>query len=71
MLVMLIIRIFNCTVAETAMLRIVQWAFKVVWHIAGVRVTTIGFENVPDDDTVSLCRKPSELFSTSSSATAR
>ncbi|HUM82570.1 MAG TPA: lysophospholipid acyltransferase family protein [Lachnospiraceae bacterium] len=52
MLVMLIIRIFNRTAAETAMLRIVQWAFKVVWHIAGVRVTTIGLENVPDDEAV-------------------
>lgn len=30
-------------------LRIVQWAFKVILHIAGVKTTVIGEENIPDE----------------------
>lgn len=37
---------------ELIMQRIVQFAFWCVWHVAGVKLTTIGLENIPDDQPV-------------------
>ncbi|MGF0031612.1 lysophospholipid acyltransferase family protein [Bariatricus sp. SGI.154] len=40
---------FNKEASDYQSLRIVQWAFKVILKIAGVEVTVIGEENVPDE----------------------
>ncbi|MDO4614418.1 MAG: lysophospholipid acyltransferase family protein [Lachnospiraceae bacterium] len=49
LLVETVIRHFNPEAAEKSMLRIVQWVFWVIYHIAGVKVTVIGRENIPED----------------------
>ena len=43
-----IVRLFTPK-ATYVMQRIVQWAFSVVWHIAGVRLEGRGAENLPQD----------------------
>ena len=43
-----IVRLFTPK-ATYVMQRIVQWAFSVVWHIAGVRLEVRGAENLPQD----------------------
>lgn len=40
---------FNPNARDYSSLRIVQWAFKVILKITGVKVTVIGEENVPDE----------------------
>ena len=50
MLVLLIFRQFQPKKAELVMLRIVQWAFKVVLFLAGTDITTIGLEKIPADE---------------------
>ena len=40
---------FNPYARDISSLRIVQWGFKVILKIAGVRATVIGEENVPDE----------------------
>lgn len=40
---------FNPKARDYSSLRIVQWAFKVILKITGVKVTVIGEENVPDE----------------------
>lgn len=40
---------FSKKTADYQCLRIVQWAFRVILSIAGVEVTVIGEENVPDE----------------------
>lgn len=40
---------FNPGLRDISSLRIVQWAFKVVAFLAGVKLTVIGEENVPRD----------------------
>lgn len=40
---------FNKEASDYQSLRIVQWAFNVILKIAGVEVTVIGEENVPDE----------------------
>ena len=42
-------------------LRIVQWAFKVIVRLAGIELTVIGEENVPDEP-MFFYRKPQKLF---------
>ncbi|MDO5701807.1 MAG: lysophospholipid acyltransferase family protein [Lachnospiraceae bacterium] len=49
LLIMTLIRMKYREKAEFAMLRVVQWAFKAVLFIAGTRVTTIGYERIPDE----------------------
>lgn len=44
-----LIRKFNKKSADISSLRIVQWAFRVMLGIAGVDVTVIGEENIPDE----------------------
>lgn len=43
---------FNKPHVDKAQLRFVQWAFKVVAFISGVKLTVIGEENVPKDEAV-------------------
>lgn len=40
---------FNRNKRDYSSLRIVQWAFKVILKITGVKVTVIGEENIPDE----------------------
>lgn len=42
----------NRRAADISSLRIVQWAFKVIIFISGVRLTVIGEEHVPRDEAV-------------------
>lgn len=42
----------NRRAADISSLRIVQWAFKVILFISGVRLTVIGEEHVPRDEAV-------------------
>lgn len=47
-----IIRKFNPKVSEICQLRIVQWGFRCVCFLSGIRLTVIGEENVPKDQAV-------------------
>lgn len=47
-----ILRKFNRRAADISSLRIVQWAFKVVIFVSGVRLTVIGEENIPKGEAV-------------------
>ena len=64
---------FNPRARDISSLRIVQWGFKVILKIAGVKTTVIGEENIPDEPvlfignhrsyfdillTYSRCRRP-------------
>ena len=40
---------FNPHARDISSLRIVQWGFKVILKMTGVKVTVIGEENVPDE----------------------
>ena len=46
------IRKFNKRAADISSLRIVQWAFKVILFISGVKLTVKGDENIPKDQPV-------------------
>ena len=43
---------FNTSLRDISSLRIVQWAFKVVILLSGVKLTVIGEENIPKDTAV-------------------
>lgn len=43
---------FNMEVKQKSSLAIVNWAFRVILFLSGVKVTTIGEENVPKDTAV-------------------
>lgn len=47
-----LVRKFITPKAELFMQRIVQFALWVVWHVSGVKLTTIGLENIPADQPV-------------------
>ncbi len=40
---------FNPQARDISSLRIVQWGFKVILKMTGVKVTVIGEENIPDE----------------------
>lgn len=52
----------NPKAADLASLRIVQWAFKVILFLAGAKVTVVGEENVPKDQTVLYVANHQGLF---------
>lgn len=52
LLVELIVKKINPMAADMSQLRIVQWAFRTVQAISGVKVTVIGRENIPNDHPV-------------------
>ena len=60
--IMCIVRLFSKNAATWAMLKIVQWALGVVYKICGVSVTTIGLENVPDDEPVLFVANHQSFF---------
>ena len=43
---------FNKPKKDIIALRIVQWAFKVIRWLCGVKTTVIGYENIPKDEPV-------------------
>ena len=47
-----IVGLFSKKARERQCFRFVQWGFSCVWHLAGVKLTTIGLENVPKDQAV-------------------
>lgn len=47
-----IYRKFNQEKADLYQLRIIQWVFKVIHKLAGIKLTVIGEENVPTDEAV-------------------
>ena len=47
-----LVRRFITPKAELFMQRIVQFSLWVVWHVSGIKLTTIGLENIPDDQPV-------------------
>ena len=47
-----LVRKFITPKAELFMQRIVQFALWVVWHVSGVKLTSIGLENIPEDQPV-------------------
>lgn len=50
--IMWLIRKYITPKAELYMQRVVQFAFFCIWHVAGVKLTTIGLENIPEDQPV-------------------
>ena len=48
-LIEIIIGKFNKEKKDYSSLRIVQWAFRVILFVSGVKITVIGKENVPDE----------------------
>ena len=60
--IMCIVRLFNKNAATWAMLKIVQWALGVVYKIGGVSVTTIGLEDVPDNEPVLFVANHQSFF---------
>ena len=52
MLILLLVRKINAKKADQIMQRIVQCALSIVWHMAGVKVTTLGLDNIPEDQAV-------------------
>lgn len=51
----------NRNARDYSSLRIVQWGFKIILKITGVKVTVIGEENVPDEPV--LLSEITEVFS--------
>lgn len=49
LLVMQLVGLVNKKAKDYACLRLVQWAFKVILIICGVKTTVIGEENIPDE----------------------
>ena len=52
LLIELLVKKFSQEAYEYSQLRIVQWAFRVVQFLSGVKLTMIGFENIPKDEPV-------------------
>lgn len=57
-----IISKFNPYVADITQLRLVQWAFKVILFLSGVKLTVIGEENVPTDEAVLYIGNHKSIF---------
>lgn len=51
-LVLWIVGRINKPAKDKASLRIVQWAFKVIRFLSGIKTTVIGYENIPKDEAV-------------------
>ena len=45
-------KLINQDKADLIQLRMVQWVFKIIHVLAGIKITVIGEENVPTDETV-------------------
>ncbi len=58
----LIRRFISREAAELSMLRIVQSAFKIILFLAGVRLTTLGEENIPEKEAVLFVANHQSIF---------
>ncbi|MDE7283687.1 MAG: 1-acyl-sn-glycerol-3-phosphate acyltransferase [Lachnospiraceae bacterium] len=54
----------NKPVKDIVSLRIVQWVFKVILFLSGVKTTVIGMENVPKDEAVLYIGNHNSYFDT-------
>ncbi len=64
LLVETVVRKVNKKAAELSMLRIVQVAFRILLFICGTKVTTIGHENIPDNEAVLFVGNHLSFFDT-------
>ena len=55
---------FNKPKKDILALRIVQWAFKVIRFLCGVKTTVIGYENIPKDEPVLFVGNHNSNFDT-------
>lgn len=55
---------FNRHARDISSLRLIQWFFKVVLLISGVKTTVIGYENIPKDEPVLFIGNHRGLFDT-------
>lgn len=62
--VLLIIEKINKPLKDRISLRIVQWAFKVIRTLGGVKTTVIGIENIPKDEAVLYVGNHNGFFDT-------
>lgn len=61
-LVLLIIGLFSMNARNKISLAIVKWGFKVTWHIAGLKLTVNGYENIPQDQSVLFIGNHTGMF---------
>ena len=61
-LVELIIGLFNRRARDYSSLRLVQWAFKVILFIGGIKTTVIGFDKIPKDEPVLFVGNHRSIF---------
>ena len=61
-LVELIIGLFNRKARDYSSLRIVQWAFKVVRFIGGIKTTVIGYDKIPKNEPVLFVGNHRSIF---------
>lgn len=59
-----VIRKFSPRVSEICQLRIVQWGFRCICFLSGIRLTVIGEENVPKDQAVLYIGNHRSFFDT-------
>ena len=52
---------FNPHARDISSLRIVQWGFKVILRMSGVKATVIGEENIPDERNHCNCANSSNV----------
>lgn len=64
LLVETVIRKIDKKKAELSMLRVVQTAFRILLFICGTKVTTLGYENIPDDEAVLFVGNHLSFFDT-------
>ena len=62
MLIELLVKKINPYAADISQLRVVQWAFRVVAFISGVKTTFKGFENIPKDQPVLFVANHQSMF---------
>lgn len=53
---------FNKPLKDRTSLAMVQWIFRVILKLSGVKVTVRGKENIPQDQPGPVCGQPPQLF---------
>lgn len=62
LLIELLVKKISPEAYDWSQLRIVQWAFRVVQHLAGTRLTIIGKENIPENEAVLFVGNHQSIF---------
>lgn len=55
---------FNRHARDISSLRLIQWVFKVILFLSGVKTTVIGYENIPKDEPVLFIGNHRGIFDT-------